>query len=169
MKKLISVAIASIALVSAPSVSAQAFSTTPGTYTFDSTNVDVQKGGGLQLTCNLSIDVTRDALGNVTAGNPVMTGGFFNLCTTVVFQNTPWTVTNVGPNVWRLSGIYVDTTVTAGDCSGYLDATFAIIGGKETLSVDTGFTPPPPPAAPSTLPEVDPGTGYCKIRGILDN
>lgn len=115
----------------------------------------------------MSIDIVRDASGNVTAQNPVMTGGIFNLCNTVVFQNTPWTVTSLGSNVWRLGGIYVDTTVTAGDCEGYLDVTFALSGGTETLSVDTGFSPPPLPARQSDLLEVDPGTGHCKIRGIL--
>lgn len=55
MKKLLSVAVASIALITAPSVSAQTFSTTAGTYTFSSTNVNVQKGSGLLLTCNLRV------------------------------------------------------------------------------------------------------------------
>lgn len=164
MKKLLSIAVASIALCSAPSVYAQDWTAPPNntTYTFSSSNVSVQKGTGLQLTCFMSIDIVRDGSGVVTAQNPVMTGGFFNLCNTVVFQNTPWTVTNVGTNLWELSGIYVDTTVTAGDCQGKLVATFSA-GPPETLTVNTGFTTPPR----STLEEVDPGTGDCKISGTL--
>ncbi|WP_125458939.1 hypothetical protein [Sphingomonas koreensis] len=160
MKKILSAAVASIALISAPSVSAQTFATTAGTYTFSGSGVSVQKGSGPLLSCTLSIDITNDGAGNITADNASLTGSF-GFCNTVVFQSSPWTVTNPSPGVWSVNGIYVDTTITNGDCSGYLDATFSLSGTTEQLSVDTGFT------TTSTLPEVTAGTGDCKIDGTI--
>lgn len=161
MRKFLGVAVATLALVSASSASAQTFATTPGTYTFDGFNVQVKKGDGPQLSCYLSIDIVRNSSGGITATNPVLTGSL-GFCDTVVFQGAPWTVTNPSPNVWRVNGIYVDTTITDGDCQGYLDATF-IGTGPERLSLNTGFVTPPP----STLPQVTTG-GPCKISGVID-
>jgi hypothetical protein len=157
MRKLLSATVATMAIVSANAASAQTFTTTPGTYTFSGLAVDVQKGNGPQLTCSLSIDIVNSG-GTITATNPSMTGGLLGLCASVVFQGAPWTVTNPSPNVWRVNGIYVDTTITPGDCQGHLDAVWS---PGENLTLDTGFS------TASTLPEVDAGTGHCKIRGVI--
>lgn len=159
MKKLLGIA-AALALLAPHAASAQTFTTTPGTYTFSGNGVLVQKGSGPLLSCFLSIDVTNDGT-SITAGNPVLTGsgGF---CNTVVFQATPWPVMVSGTTV-TISGIDVDTTITPGDCNGFLDATFSTSGGTESLTVDTGFT------TTSTLPEVTASTGDCKIDGIISN
>jgi hypothetical protein len=158
-KFIISVA-ASLAAILPQAVSAQTFTTTPGTYTFAGNGVSVQKGSGPLLSCFLSIDITNSG-GTITADNPILTGsgGF---CDTVVFQNTPWPVTVSGSTV-TFSGVYVDTTITPGDCSGLLNATYSLVGTTEQLSVDTGFT------STSTLPAVTAGTGDCKIDGDITN
>lgn len=153
MKRLISVAASAIALTFAGSASAQTFTTTPGTYTFSGAGVFVQKGSGPLLQCFLSIDITNSG-GTVTAGNPILTGsgGF---CDTVVFQNTPWPVTVSGSDV-SFSGVFADTTITPGDCSGTITATFSS-GPPETLTLAT------------TLPEVGAGTGDCTINGAISS
>lgn len=156
MKKFLIATAATLALVSAPAY-AQTFASTPGTYTFDGGGVRVQKDNGPVLTCNLTVDITNDGAGNITASNAALTG-FFGLCSSVVFQGAPWTVTNPSTNVWRINGIYIDTTITAGDCAGYLDTTYT---PSDNLEADTGFT------TTSTIPEVDAGTGDCKIDGIV--
>lgn len=150
MKRLISIAASAVALTFAGSASAQTFTTTPGTYTFSGNGVVVQKGSGPVLSCFLSIDVTNSG-GTITAGNPILTGsgGF---CDTVVFQNTPWPVTVSGSTV-SFSGVYADTTITPGDCSGTITATYS--GPSETLTLNT------------ILPEVGAGTGNCTVNGAI--
>ncbi len=160
MKRIISAIIASTALLGAHTASAQTFVTTPGTYTFSGTGVAVQKGGGPLLDCNLSIDIVNTG-GVLTAQNSSLTNNTgLPFCTTVTFQNAPWAVTVSGSTV-TVSGIYVNTSITPGDCSGFLAATFSTSGATEQLSLDTGFT------TTSTLPQVSSG-GDCKIDGVLE-
>lgn len=151
MKNLLIIAAAALTVAIPQAVSAQTFTTTPGTYTFSGSGVQVRKGLGPQLTCDLSVDITNSG-GVITAGNIILTG-FGGFCDTVVFLNEPYNVTVSGPNV-SFSGVYADTTITPGDCAGTLTATFSA-GPPETLTVNT------------TLPEVDAGTGNCTINGAI--
>lgn len=154
MKICISLAAASLAIVAAPAASAQTFATTPGTYTFAGSGVLVQKGSGPLLPCDLSFDITNSG-GVITADNPVLTGAG-GACDTVVFINTPYSVTVSGSTV-SLFNVYADTTITPGDCAGTLTAAFSSSGGVETLTFN------------STLPAVTPGTGDCTVQGAITN
>ena len=167
MKRFLSIAAASLALVAAQSASAQSFTTTLNTtFTYDGMSVLVQKGGGPVLTCTLSIDIINDGT-TIEASNPVLTG-FGGACDTVDFLNAPWTVTSLGANLWRVGTagtadeIFVDTTITPGDCKG--DLVLEYLGGDAFL-IDTGFTTPPR----STIPEDVVGSGDCKVDGVIDN
>jgi hypothetical protein len=163
MKKILGSAATALFLVWAGSASAQTFATTPGTYTFAGSAVQVQKGSGPLLTCALTIDIVNTA-GTITATNPTLTGSG-GACNTVVFLGYPWTVTNIGGAVWRIgfsTSIFVDTTITPGDCRGYLDVTYSPgPPGTDRLQLNTGFS------TPSTLPADTPGTGDCKIAGVI--
>lgn len=160
MRKFISASVAAFALIAAQAASAQTFATTPGTYTFSGFGVSLQKDFGPLLSCNLSIDITN--YGNsITADNVVFTGagGF---CDAFFFRNEPYVVTVSGSTV-SISGIYLETYFPAGDCSGFIDATFSLSGTTEELLIDTGF------GTGVTLPEVSASTGECKILGVISN
>ncbi len=157
MKRIVSAIIASMTFLCAHAASAQTFVTTPGTYTFASNSVAIQKGGGPLLACNMSIDVVNNGTG-IHAENAIITGGSF--CFTATFQNAPWPVTVSGSTV-TISGLYVATGAPSGDCAGFLDAAFSVNGTTEELLLTTGFD------TTSTLPQVSEG-GDCKIDGILE-
>jgi hypothetical protein len=165
MKKLVSTAVAALALVSAGSASAQTFASTPGSYTFSGSSVKVQKGNGPVLTCTMSIDIINTS-GTITADNPVLTGNF-GFCDTVVLMGQAWPVSSSGPTYTVGDAItdpvYADTTITPGDCQGVIPADYSALGTTEDLTIDFGF--PTSPIA-STMPQVSSG-GPCKIDGTI--
>jgi hypothetical protein len=158
MLKFLGAATAIIALFSTSSAVAQTFATVPGTYTFEGVSVTIQKGGGPQISCLMSIDFTNHGGSYVTADNVVFTGhnGFCDAG--FVFKDTPWLVT-VGTNI-RLHDVYIKTLVPTGDCNGDIVMYYGM-SSAEDLNFETGFW------TPSTLPEVSPGSGDCKIYGVI--
>ena len=160
MVKSLGIAVAAIAIALAPPVSAQTFSTTAGTYTFSGSGVAVRKGSGGPLNCFVSIDITNDGMGNITADN-IIFSGYFGFCDAgFVAANVPWTVTVSGSTV-TFHNIYLQTMFPGGDCEGDLVASFTQTGSTEELTFDTGFT------TPSTIPEVVAATGNCSLAGVL--
>ncbi|HSX54990.1 MAG TPA: hypothetical protein VLG14_06815 [Sphingomonas sp.] len=165
MKRFLGIAAASLALISAQHAAAQSFTTAPvnTAVTYDGT-VIVQKGLGIPLTCTLSIDIENTGSG-YEAKNPSLTGSG-GACNTVVFMNAPWPVVNTSGNLWQVGvtgggsdEIFVDTTITAGDCKGHLVLEYT---GTDEFTLETGFS------TPSTIPQ-DVSGGDCKIDGIIDN
>lgn len=158
MLKFLGIATAVVALVSAPCAQAQTFTTVPGIYTFSGIGVTIRKGN-TQLICYMSIDITNSGGGNITADNVVFTGSSGFCDAGFVFTNTPWLVT-VGTNI-TFHDVYISTLFPSGDCNGNLAMYFSPTGSTESLSFETGFT------TPSTLLEVSPGSGDCKIEGVI--
>lgn len=165
MKVFLSIAAASLALVSAQSASAQSFTTTTGvTFKYDGMGVLVKKGTGPTLSCYLSIDILNDGT-KIEASNPVLTGSG-GACNTVIFQNAPWPVQSLGGNLWQVGitgggtdEIFVNTTITPGNCKGHLVLDYT---GPDEFTVETGFV------TTSTIPQDTTG-GDCKIDGVIDN
>lgn len=165
MKRFLGIAAASLTLIASQQASAQSFTTTTGVaFRYDGLSVAVQKGNGPLLSCYLSIDIENDGTA-IEAKNPVLTGSG-GACNTVVFLNAPWPVTSLGGGFWQVGvtgggsdEIFVDTTITPGDCKGHLVLEYL---GADDFLVETGFS------STSTLPE-DTAGGPCKIDGVIDN
>ena len=161
MRNVILSSVASIGLLFSAPVSAQSFLST-GTTTWTSLpgSVAVQKNGGPLLGCTLSFNLVNSG-SSITANSAslVGSGGF---CSSVLFTGAGW------PAVWNSSTqkltvgpIFIDTTITDGDCEGYLVFEYDA-GAPESLSIETGF------ATPSTIPQA-PSGGDCKIEGVVFN
>jgi hypothetical protein len=160
MIRFLGIAATAMAMISVEPVSAQTFSTTGGVYTFSGSGVAIRKGLGSPLNCFMSVDITNDGMGNITADNIVFSGSFGFCDAGFVAANVPWTVTVSGSTV-TFHNVYIQTMFPGGDCEGDLVASFSQTGVIEELSFDTGFT------TPSTLHEVSPGTGSCSLAGVL--
>lgn len=147
MNKFAKLVMFSSALVGAQFASTAAMAQTAPTGVY-SGNVDVEKG--IQLTCVLTLDVNSTTPGKVgvslTAGNP--------FCGALSFTGAPYNYTytagggGTGIGTFTVHGVYVNT-ITAGDCSGDITATW---DGTEFL-VDT------------FLPTATTGTPDCTIVG----
>lgn len=154
MKKFAILVASSIALFSAQAANATTYSPT-GTWTWAG-NVQVQKGGGPLLTCRLTVNATVTA----TSATATASLGLGDIrCLTVSLQGAPYPVShNPGPpETLTISGVYADTTITAGDCAGNITAVFN----------DTSPAPVDALVVNALLPEVTAGTGNCTIVGTL--
>lgn len=149
MIKTLSATAAALAFMVSQTAYAQSFNT-PGTYVFEGGGVLVQKGSGPLLSCDLRVEIVND--GTTITATPSLTG-FFGFCSTVVFNNAPYNVVVSGSSV-TFQNVYADTTITPGDCSGDITATWDA-GPPENLTVST------------TLPEVTASTGDCTISGNI--
>ncbi|WP_338447311.1 hypothetical protein V5F89_05895 [Pelagerythrobacter marensis] len=79
-----------------------------------------------------------------------VTGGPFSICQLVSFLNSPYDIERDG-NQLTVKGVYIDSYWTPGGCEGDLTGT---INGN-SLTID------------SVIPEVDPGTGDCLVKGFF--
>lgn len=122
MKKFALLVASSIALFGAQAANATTYSPAPGTWTW-SGNVTVQKGTGPVLTCKLTVTANVTAT-SATASASLGLGDI--RCLTVSFTGAPYTVTHTpgSPETVTLNNVYVNTTITPGNCTGNVTATF---------------------------------------------
>lgn len=133
----------------------------PGPYPVTLTGTaTVQKNAGPVLNCDISVTFTAAPPpiyvppGSIVASVAIGPGTDPG-CATIQLQPGPYPVTYVN-NTWETSftvhNIYVDTTITPGDCAGSITATLVAPG---VWSIN------------DTLNEVDFGTGDCTIFGAV--
>jgi hypothetical protein len=151
MKKLAIMAAGAVALFGAHAASAQTYSPAPGTWTWAG-NVTVQKGSGPVLTCRLTVTANVTAT-SATASASLGLGDI--RCLTVSFTGAPYTVThNAGPpETVTLNNVFVNTSITPGNCAGNVTAVFNDTT-NDALVINT------------SLPQVTSG-GACTISGTL--
>lgn len=147
MNKFAKLVMFSSAIVGAQFASTAAMAQTAPTGTY-SGNVTVEKG--IQLGCVLTLDVDNPTSGKVgvslTAGNP--------FCAALSFSGAPYNYTytagggGAGIGTFTVHGVYVNT-ITAGDCSGDITATW----NGSSFTVNT------------FLPTATTGTPDCTIVG----
>lgn len=158
MKKFALLMASSVALLSAQTANAQTYSPAPGTWTWAG-NVQVQKGTGPLLTCRLTVTANVTAT-SATASATLGAGDI--RCLTVSFTGAPYTVTwNAGPppgfsaplETVTLNNVFVNTSITPGNCAGNVSAAFND-PGNDSLQINT------------SIPQVTSG-GACTIVGTL--
>ncbi len=160
MNKLLTLAAASLALFGAQSVSAQTY-TPSGSWVMQGP-VTVQKGAGPVLNCTLRITGTvantaGDAHGSANHGhvlsvtNVQLQAGDLG-CLTVSFTGLPYTTSWTAP-VLTLNNVYVNTSITPGNCKGSIGGTWNDTTKK--LTVD------------ASLPQ-DTSGGACTVKGTLN-
>lgn len=151
MKKFALLVASSLALFGAQAANAQTYSPAPGTWTWAG-NVQVQKGTGPLLTCRLTVTANVTAT-SATASASLGLGDI--RCLTVSFTGAPYTVTwNAGPpETVTLNNVFVNTSITPGNCAGNVTANFNDTT-NDALVVNT------------SIPQVTSG-GACTIVGTL--
>ena len=151
MKKFALLVASSIALLSTQTANAQTYSPAPGTWTWAG-NVQVQKGTGPLLTCRLTVTANVTAT-SATASATLGAGDI--RCLTVSFTGAPYAVTwSAGPpETVTLNGVFVNTSITPGNCAGNVTANFNDTT-NDALVVNT------------SIPQVTSG-GACTIVGTL--
>lgn len=116
---------------------------------------NVQKDSGPVLLCAISVTFydASPPPGAVTA--TVWIGPGDPRCASIQVNPGPYPV-RTGPGgapSFTIDDIFVDTTITAGDCKGSISGTW----NPATLEWDID----------DILPEVDPGTGDCTVVGAV--
>jgi hypothetical protein len=150
MKRFAILVASSIALLGAQTATAQTYTPT-GTWRW-SGNVTVQKGTGPVLICRLTV-TANVASGSATASATLGLGDI--RCLTVSFTGAPYTVTWSGgpPETLTLNNVFVNTSITPGNCAGNVTATFND-STDDSLTINT------------SIPQVTSG-GACTISGTL--
>lgn len=102
---------------------------------------------GLTLVCTLTADVSG---GGTQINNMVLTGsgGF---CSSVTFNNTPYTVTTLSSTNIVIEDADVNT-ITAGGCLGDANATYT----SNSISLA------------AVVPAKEAGTGDCSMEGTIE-
>lgn len=124
--------------------------------------VTVQKGAGPVLNCTLRItgnvpNTTGDAHGAVNHGhaltvtNVELIAGDIG-CITVSFTGLPYSTSWTAP-VLTLNNVYVNTSITPGNCKGSIGGTWDNTTKKLTVN--------------SSLPQ-DTSGGACTVKGTLN-
>lgn len=152
MKKLALIVASSMALLGAQTATAQTYSPAPSTWTWKGSLV-VQKGMGPVLTCAVTVTANVTSATSATATASIAPGDLG--CITVSFTGAPYAITwNAGPpETVTLKNVYVNTSITPGNCKGDITATFNDTT-NDALVVNT------------SIPQDTTG-GACTMRGTL--
>lgn len=135
MKKLLSLAAATIALAASQAANAQTFLTPGGPYTY-SGSVDVTKDS-ITLNCTLTADITNSGTvgsPNLSVDNIALSGGFLGLCASVTFLNQPYSASFTAPDL-TINSVHARAATNATECLGDLDLV-QTAPGSDTFDVN---------------------------------
>lgn len=154
MKKIFSALVATVALLGSTAASAQTW-TPSGSWEFVG-DLLMQKGTGPLITCEVKATVDNTTLKTTIA----MTGNGDWQCGTVSFTGNPYdtvvTAVNTnaaGDDAITIKNVYVNTSITLGNCKGDLPVTF--LDTPDQISVNGTLAP-------------DWGGGSCSVSGLLN-